>query len=87
MGGVGLGVENVAAARIMEREHRIETAAEGFRRRELDRVEPGPDPYPALSRNVPSSISAEIRAPVRTKAFCGMPAVLRAATVTASART
>jgi hypothetical protein len=48
MGGVGFGVEEVAAAQIIERENVIGIAGEGFRRRQLHRVEPRPDPLPAL---------------------------------------
>jgi hypothetical protein len=97
MGGVGLGVEKVeVAVAFLDDVANVNPNGEddvsgprskasgvasfiGSNRAQI--------PYSALSRNVPSSISAEIRAPVRTKTFCGMLAVPRAATVTASART
>jgi hypothetical protein len=56
MGGVGCSVEKVAAAQIIEREHRIGIAGEGFRRRELHRIEPGPNalPVPVAKRAEPA---------------------------------
>ena len=48
VGGVGFRVHEVAPAQIIEREHRVGIAREGFRRRELHRIEPRPDALPVL---------------------------------------
>ena len=69
---VGLGVPEIAPTLIVEREQRFGIAGESLGSRELHRVELRPDSLALLSRNVPSPLSAETPAPVRTKMFLGM---------------
>ena len=67
MRGVRLGPDEVAPPRVVEGEHRLRVAREGLRRRELIGSNFAQIPSPVLSRKVPSPLSAETPAPVRTK--------------------
>ncbi len=76
MRGVRLGVQEVAAARVVEGEHRLRVAREGLRGREFHRVELRPDPFARLVAKGSEPALGRDPAPVRTKMCWDMPPFL-----------
>jgi hypothetical protein len=80
MGGVGLRIEDVPAAEIVEGVNLLRVFGEGFGVASF--IGSNRDQRPPLSRKVPSPLSAEMPAPVRTRIFMTDSRVARSGTPT-----